>query len=60
MMTGILLKILAGLVTKLLTETFVARFVIHLLLPLAASTANKVDDQIVKDLAAALGVDVPL
>lgn len=58
MMTSILLKILAGLVTKLMTETFVARFIIHLLQPLVASTKNQVDDAVVNDLAAALGVAV--
>ncbi len=55
-MQAILAKIAAALVVKLMTETFVAKFVIHLLQPAVKSTKNQVDDKIVSDLAEALGV----
>lgn len=55
-MSGIAIKILIGLGTKFLTETFVSRVLVHGLKAAAGKTTNKVDDQMVQDVADALGV----
>jgi hypothetical protein len=55
-MSGIAIKILVGLGMKLLTETFVARVLVHTARQVAKSTANTLDDKLVDDLAAGLGV----
>ncbi len=56
MMTDIAVKILVGLGMKLLTETFVARVLVHASRQIAKSTSNTLDDKLVDDLAAGLGV----
>lgn len=56
MMTNIALKILIGLGTKLMTETFLAKVVVHSLKAFVARTDNKFDDKLISDLAEALGV----
>lgn len=55
-MTGIAIKILVGLGMKLLTETFVSRVLVHTARQVAKSTTNTLDDKLVDDLAAGLGV----
>lgn len=55
-MTGIAIKILVGLGMKLLTETFVSRVLVHAARQVAKSTTNTLDDKLVDDLAAGLGV----
>lgn len=55
-MSGIAIKILVGLGMKLLTETFVARVLVHTARQVAKSTVNTLDDKLVDDLAAGLGV----
>lgn len=55
-MSGIMLNILVGIGTKFLTETFVSRMLVHGLKAAAAKTTNKVDDQMVQDVADALGI----
>lgn len=55
-MSGIAIKILVGLGTRLLTETFVARVVVHTARTLAKKTSNDLDDKLVDDLAMGLGV----
>jgi len=55
-MGNAILKILLGLLTKLLTERFVARLTVRLLYFLAVQTPFKVDDGIVDDIAEGLGI----
>ncbi len=55
-MTDVMIKIGWALLTKVLTEAFVSRVLVHGARAVAKSTINKVDDQLVTDLAAALGV----
>jgi hypothetical protein len=55
-MTEIALKIGIALAAKLLTETFLARLLIHLLRAWSETTTNKLDDKVVQAMADALGV----
>lgn len=55
-MTQTLSKMAMSLLMKLLTEAFISKMIVHGLRSLAQSTENKVDDQIVSDVASALGV----
>lgn len=56
MMADIAIRILIGLGTKIMTETFLAKVVVHSLKALVARTDSKFDDQLITDLAEALGV----
>ena len=56
-MQNMILKIIMGLITRLLTEKFIARFTVRLLWWLAVATPFKVDDGIVEDIAEGLGVE---
>ena len=55
-MSGLMIKILIGIGGKLLTETFVSRMVVHSLRAAAKKTTNTVDDQMVQNVADALGI----
>lgn len=55
-MTDIAIKVLVGLGMKLLTDTFIARVVVHTLRAGAKKTAWDLDDKLVDDLADGLGV----
>ena len=55
-MQNMIIKMIIGLVTRLLTEKFIARLTVRLLWFFASQTENKVDDGIVHDIAEALGV----
>ncbi len=65
-MADILAKIGVVLLTKLITETFLARVLVYTLETWAKQTDNKLDDRVVKAMADALGVpaekltDVPV
>jgi len=56
-MTNAIIKIILGLVTRLLTEKFIARLTVRLLWFLAVRTPFKVDDGVVDDIAKGLGVE---
>lgn len=56
MFSQLALKIAIGIGTRMLTETFVARMLVHGLQGFVAKTDNKVDDKMVQDVADALGV----
>ena len=56
-MQNVILKIIISLITKILTENFVAKMTVRLLWQLSQMTDSKVDDGIVTDIAEALGVD---
>jgi len=51
-----ILKILIGLLTKLVTEKFVARLTVRLLYFLAVQTPFAIDDKVVDDIAEGLGI----
>ena len=55
-MGNAILKILLGLLTKLLTERFVARLTVRLLYFLAVQTPFAIDDKVVDDIAEGLGI----
>ncbi len=55
-MSDLAVKILWALGTKLFTDVFVAKFIVHGLRQVAKSTTNTLDDQWVSDTADALGV----
>lgn len=57
-MADIAAKIAIALLTKLLTETFLARVLIQLLNAWAETTTNKLDDRVVAAAADAFGVPV--
>jgi len=59
MISNILLKVLIGILTKLLTEKFLAEVIIYCLQSLAKSTDNKLDDAIVVAVAKALNIELP-
>ena len=50
-------KILMNLLWKVLTEKFASKMIVHGLKLISDNTNNKVDDQVVKDIADALGVE---
>lgn len=56
MAADILLKIMVSLGTRLLTEAFLGKVIVHSLRALSAKTVNKFDDKLVMDLSEALGV----
>lgn len=56
MFSQLAIKIAIGIATRMFTETFVARMMVHALQGAAAKTTNKVDDKMVQDVADALGV----
>lgn len=58
-MSGIVIKIMWGLVSKLMTEMFVGRVLVYGLNQISQSTNNKLDDAITSAVAEALGVAVP-
>lgn len=55
-MQNLILKMLMALLTKLLTEKFIAKVTVRLLWFLAVQTPFKVDDGLVDDIAEGLGV----
>lgn len=55
-MAGILLQILVGVGTKLLTETFLSHLIVHSLRGLTAKSTSPIPAEMVQDLADALGV----
>ena len=55
-MQNLILKMLMALLTKLLTEKFIAKVTVRLLWFLAVATPFKVDDGLVDDIAEGLGV----
>jgi len=57
-MQGIALKIAIAMVTKLMTETLLARVLIAMLEAWAKTSENKLDDKVVQAMADALGVPV--
>jgi hypothetical protein len=54
-MQELVIKMILALVMKLLTERFIARTIIHALRVVAEWTTNKLDDDMVDDIAEALG-----
>lgn len=57
-MANLLAKIAISLITKLITERFLARLVIEALRAWAKTTDNDMDDRVVKAMAEALGVEI--
>lgn len=57
-MQDLAIKILIGLVVKILNETFIAKLVIASLDAWAKTTDNDWDDKVTKAMAEALGVPV--
>lgn len=55
-MMAVLPKIAMAILMRFLTERFVSKMIVHGLGALAKSTENKVDDEIVRDVAEALGI----
>lgn len=55
-MANILLSIMVGIGSKLLTERFMSALIVRSLRALADRTENKIDDKLVSDLAQALEV----
>lgn len=55
-MTQAMSKLAMSLLMRCLTETFVAKMIVHGLRAMADSTENKIDDKIVDDVKEALGV----
>lgn len=55
-MPDIILKVVFGLLTKLVTETFIARVAIYSANAWAKTTVNKLDDKVVGAMADAIGV----
>lgn len=51
-------KLLVSILAKLLTDTFLSRVLVYALYAWAKQTDNKLDDQVVKAIADALGVPV--
>lgn len=58
MLSDMALKLLLALLTKIMTETFLAKILIAVLNSWAKTTANKLDDKVVAAMADALGVPV--
>jgi hypothetical protein len=57
-MSAILAKIAISLLTKLITETFLARLIIEGLRVWARQTENTFDDKVIEEAARAFGVPV--
>lgn len=57
MITGIIAKALMGIITRLITERFLAKLVIESLRYWSRQTANDQDDRVVEAMAEALGLD---
>lgn len=55
-MSQIAVKIGWALLSRLLTETFVAKTLVYMLSSVSQSTSNQLDDKMVKAVADALGV----
>ena len=55
-MGNMILKILLGLLTKLVTEKFIARVTVRLLYFLAVRTPFSIDDKVVDEIAEGLGI----
>lgn len=56
-MSATIARIGGYFLTKLLTETLLAKVVVYVLDELAKSTTNKLDDKVVEAVAEALGVE---
>ena len=56
-MGNVLIKMIMALITRLLTEKFIAKLTVRLLWFLAVQTPFKIDDGIVEDIANGLGVE---
>jgi hypothetical protein len=54
----IIIKLIWGMVSKVLTERFVSEALVYSLNSIAMSTDNNLDDRIVESVARALSVDL--
>lgn len=59
-MSNLIVKVLVSMLAKLVTERFFAKTTVYSLRALARKTDNKLDDQIVRAAAEALGVPLPV
>jgi hypothetical protein len=57
-MSQIAIKLAWGLLSRLLTEAFIAKTIVYILSSVSQNTSNQLDDKIVKAVAEALGVEV--
>ena len=57
-MTNILIKALVAILTKLITEKFLAQTIVYILDYLAKKTTNNLDNALVGSVAEALGVQI--
>lgn len=57
-MSDLALKLVMGLLVKLMSETFLAKLLIYTLGSWAKASDNKLDDKVVAAMADALGVPV--
>ena len=57
-MSQIAIKLAWGLLSRLLTEAFIAKTIVYILSSVSQNTSNQLDDKIVKAVADALGVEV--
>lgn len=57
-MSNILIKALVAILTKLITERFLAQTIVYVLNHLAKRTTNNLDDSLVASVAEALGVEL--
>ncbi len=55
-MSNIMIQLGWALMSKLLTETFLSKALVYSLRSIAESTSNKLDDDMVRAVADALGV----
>ena len=55
-MQNLIIKMIIGLITKLLTEKFLAKLTVRLLYFLAIQTPFALDDKVVDDIAEGLGI----
>jgi hypothetical protein len=58
-MGDIAIKIIMALFMKLMTESFLAKFLVYCLQSVSKSTNNKLDDKMVVAIAEALAVKLP-
>jgi hypothetical protein len=58
-MSAMIINILVKLGMSLVTETFISRTVVQALWSLAKNTSNELDNQLVKNVADALKVELP-
>ena len=56
-MSSLIAKVAIGLISRLITERFLAKLVIEALRAWAKTTSNVHDDRVVEAMAEALGID---